>query len=77
MNYYSNLFLQIALILTLLALLLLVCKLLMRRAVAVPLGYDSLYFRIITCDMPIEILSSIICNQIYMNEGAVTELCSS
>jgi len=45
-----------------------VCKLLTRRAVAVPLGYVSLYFNIIICVMSIEMLGSISCNEIYMNE---------
>ena len=50
-----------------------VCKLLIRRAVAVPLGYVSLYFKIIICEMSIEILSWINCNQVYMNEGAIAK----
>lgn len=54
-----------------------VCKLLTRRAVAVPLGYVSLYFKIIICEMSIEILGSINCNEIYMNEGATVKLCYS
>ena len=78
MNYYSNLIVQINCVNTYFASFAPfgVCKLLTRRAVAVPLGYVSLYFRIITCDTPIEILSSINCNHIYMNEGAIAELCS-